>query len=66
MTHDPKRRTQRQRESRRAERQQERHIANATLRDAVRAIGGGCATDWNEDATEGQRASGGENGGRDE
>lgn len=53
MTHDPIRRTLRQRDSRRAERQHERHIANATLRDAVRAIGGGEADFWDQDGGEG-------------
>lgn len=62
--HDPKARTQRQRETRRAERQQERHVANATLRGAVRALGAGEADDWNEDAMEGEWAASGENGGQ--
>ena len=47
--HATNRRIQRQRESRRAERQHERHVANATLRDAVRAIGAGDAIDWPQD-----------------
>ena len=51
MTHDPKARIQRQRDSRKQERRQERHTDNAALRDAVRALGGGDVTDW--DQTEG-------------
>lgn len=47
--HDPKQRTNRQRDSRRAERQHERHTANAALRDAVRAIGAGDLEQWTED-----------------
>ena len=62
--HDPKARTLRQRETRRAERQHDRHVANATLRTAVKAIGGGEASDWNEDAMEGEWAASGENGGK--
>lgn len=53
MTYDPKARTRRQRETRRAERQTERHIAKATLRDAVRAIGAGDAEDWPQEPMEG-------------
>lgn len=45
----PTKRTQRQRDSRRAERQQERHTANAAVRDMVRAIGGGDSDHWSED-----------------
>lgn len=45
-------------------RQQERHVANATLRAAVKAIGGGEAGDWNEDGLEGEWAASGENGGQ--
>lgn len=48
-SHDPRKRTQRQRETRRAERQHERHTENAALRDAVRAIGAGDLSDWQED-----------------
>ena len=60
----PTRRTLRQRETRRAERQHDRHVANATLRAAVKAIGGGEADDWNEDGLEGEWAASGENGGQ--
>lgn len=45
----PTRRTQRQRDSRRAERQHERHTANAALRDTVRAIGAGDLDHWDEE-----------------
>ena len=62
--HIPTRRTLRQRETRRAERQHDRHVANATLRDAVRALGAGEADDWNEDGLEGEWAASGENGGQ--
>lgn len=60
----PTRRTLRQRETRRAERQHDRHVANATLRDAVRALGAGDVNDWNEDGLEGEWAASGENGGQ--
>lgn len=75
--HQPTRRTQRQRDSRRAERQQERHIANVReaaaraayakdgIAGAVAALGGGDADEWNEAAPECQRATG-EHGGEDE
>ena len=46
MTFDPKKRTNRQRDSRKQERQHERHTANAALRDTVRAIGAGDVSDW--------------------
>lgn len=47
--HDPTRRTQRQREQRRIERQHDRHTANAALRDQVRAIGGVDLSHWDDD-----------------
>ena len=47
--HDPTRRTNRQRDSRKQERQHERHTDNAALRDTVRAIGAGDLSDWTED-----------------
>lgn len=64
--HIPSRRIMRQRETRRAERQHDRHVANATLRAAVKAIGAGEASDWNEDGLEGEWASSGEKTGDDE
>lgn len=48
MTHDPKARIQRQRDSRKQERRQERHTDNAALRDAVRALGAGDVSDWDQ------------------
>ena len=45
----PTRRTQRQRDSRKQERRQERHTDNAALRDAVRAIGAGDIEQWQEE-----------------
>lgn len=48
MTHDPKARIQRQRDSRKQERRQERHTDNAALRDAVRAIGAGDIEQWQD------------------
>lgn len=48
MTHNPCARIQRQRESRRRERRHERHIDNAALRDAVRALGAGDVSDWDQ------------------
>lgn len=45
-------------------RQEERHKANAALRDAVRALGAGEVEDWNEDGLEGEWAASGENGGQ--
>lgn len=55
--HEPTRRIRRQREARRAERQHERHVANATLKDAVRALGAGDADLWDQDEGEGQNRS---------
>ena len=48
-THDPKKRTNRQRDSRKQERRQERHTDNAALRDQVRALGGGDLDHWDEE-----------------
>ena len=54
MTHEPTKRIQRQREARRAERQRERHAANAHLRAAVRALGAGEPEFWDHgDSLEG-------------
>ena len=47
-THDPKKRTNRQRDSRKQERRQERRTDNAALRDAVRAIGAGDIEQWQD------------------
>ncbi|WP_158247943.1 hypothetical protein [Paracoccus sp. SY] len=47
--HDPTRRTNRQRDSRKQERRQERHTDNASLRDAVRAIGAGDIEQWQQE-----------------
>lgn len=52
--HDPTRRTNRQRDSRKQERRQERHTDNAALRDAVRAIGAGDISHWDTDSERGQ------------
>lgn len=73
--HEPTKRIKRQREQRRAERQQERHIAkvreaaarSAYARDgiagALAAIGGGDADFWDQDADQTPRPiSGPENG----
>lgn len=53
-THDPKKRTNRQRDSRKQERRQERHTDNAALRDQVRALGGGDLDHWDTDSERGQ------------
>lgn len=63
MTHEPTKRIRRQREQRRLERQQERHIAKSTLKDAVRAIGGGDADFWDQDGPDCEWASVGQQGG---
>lgn len=52
--HATNKRIQRQRDSRKQERRQERHTDNAALRDAVRAIGAGDLDHWDTDSERGQ------------
>ncbi|WP_167553478.1 hypothetical protein [Paracoccus yeei] len=53
MKHDLSRqhRNQRERQTRSEARRQDRHIANAALRDTVRAIGAGEIEHWQDEET---------------
>ncbi|ATQ56189.1 hypothetical protein PYTT13_10470 [Paracoccus yeei] len=54
MKHDLSRqhRNQRERQTRREQRRQDRHIANADLRNTVRAIGAGEIEHWQHEGDE--------------